>query len=300
MKLSKLKKGDTVSLIAPAGAVFNEEYIQKSKYKLEQMGYVVKLGTHVYSKYGYLAGTDEERLEDLHNAFVDKEVKAIFCLRGGYGTIRLLSKINNEVINCNPKIFVGYSDITSLHSYISKFKFPLFHGPMFNLDLNKNQDNYNLMFNFLEGNIKELNYNLISLRNGNIEGEIVGGNLAVLCSLIGSKYLYDFKDKILFIEEINEEPYKIDRFIQQLFLSDIFSVIKGIILGEFTNCLPEDKSRSLKLDDIFNTLIDLTNVPIFTGLKCGHGYTNNILPFGVKSTIKDNKLIVRKEDVFND
>lgn len=300
MKLLKLNKGDKVSLIAPAGAIFNQEYILKSKNKIEQLGYIVELGKHVYSKYGYLAGNDEERLEDLHNAFLDKDVKAIFCLRGGYGTIRLLSKIDSITIKQNPKILVGYSDITSLHSFVSNFRYPSFHGPMFNFDLNKNPDNYNLMFNFLEGNIEELNYDLIPLRSGQISGEIVGGNLAVLCSLIGSKYIYNFKNKILFLEEINEEPYKIDRFLHQLYLSNILNIVNGIILGDFTNCSPEDENKSLNLDEVFKLLYNLTNKPIYKGLKSGHGYTNNILPLGVKSNINSNKLVIRKEDVFND
>lgn len=300
MKLSKLNKGDTVSLIAPAGAIFNDDNILKSKKKIEQMGYNVIIGRNVYNKYGYLAGTDEERLEDLHNAFLDKEIKAIFCLRGGYGTIRLLSKIDNRIIKSNPKIFVGYSDITALHSFLSNIELSSFHGPMFNLDLNKNPNNFNLMFNFLEGNIKELKYNLIPLRVGDVSGEIVGGNLAVLCSLIGSKYIYNFKDKILFIEEINEEPYKIDRLFNQLYLSNVLNMVKCIILGDFSNCSPEDENKSLKLEDVFNLLYNLTDKPIYKGLKSGHGYTNNIIPFGCKSIIKENNLIIRREDVFND
>ncbi|WDC83968.1 LD-carboxypeptidase [Caloramator sp. mosi_1] len=228
-------------------------------------------------------------------AFEDNEIKAIFCIRGGYGSIRLLDKINYNIINNNKKIFVGYSDITALHSSFSHLNFPTFHGPMFNYDLFKNDNNYNLLFDFLEGKINELNYKLFPIRNGNIEGKLVGGNLCVLCSLIGTQYQYKFKKSILFIEEINEEPYKIDRFLNQLYHSNILNDVNGIILGSFTKCMPEDIDKSFSFEYIYNYLKDLTVKPIYYGLNCGHDFTNNILPLNIPVKIVDNKLIIKKE-----
>lgn len=298
--IKKLIKGDKVALIAPAGAIFDEELIKKSIQKINEFGYSVKLGKNINSKYGYLAGEDNKRVEDLINAFKDNEIKAIFCIRGGYGTIRLLDKINYNVIKNNKKIFVGYSDITSLHASFSHLNFPTFHGPMFNYDIFKNNDNYNLLFEFLEGKIDKLIYNLTPIRQGNIEGKIVGGNLCVICSLIGTRYQYKFKNSILFIEEINEEPYKIDRFLNQLYHSSILDEVEGIILGSFTNCSPEDKNKSFSFEYIYQYIQELTSKPIYLGLKSGHDYTNNILPINVTAKIIDNKLIIDKGDVFID
>lgn len=298
--INKLNKGDKIALIAPAGAVFENSLIDKSIEKINSFGYFVKLGKYINCKHGYLAGDDSKRLQDLYEAFVDNEVKAIFCIRGGYGTIRLLDKIPYDIIEKNKKIFVGYSDITSLHSAFSYLKFPTFHGPMFNYDLYKSPDNYKIMFDFLEGKFEVLEYALTPIKGGDIDGIIVGGNLTVLCSLIGSKYLYDFDDKILFIEEINEEPYKIDRLFNQLYHSNILKKIKGIILGSFTKCDPEDISKSFNLDYIFNYLKELTDKPIYKGLESGHDYINKIIPFNIPIKIKNNKLIIKKGDVFID
>ncbi|SHE34897.1 MULTISPECIES: S66 peptidase family protein [Caloramator] len=298
--IKKLNKGDKVSLIAPAGAIFNDELIKKSIQIINEFGYSVKLGKNINSKYGYLAGEDNKRVEDLIDAFKDKEVKAIFCIRGGYGTIRLLDKINYNVIKNNKKIFVGYSDITSLHASFSHLDFPTFHGPMFSYDIFKNNDNYNLLFEFLEGRIDKLNYALTPIREGNIEGKIVGGNLCVLCSLIGTQYQYKFKNSILFIEEINEEPYKIDRFLNQLYHSNILNEVEGIILGSFTNCNPEDKNRSFSFEYIYEYIKELTTKPIYFGLQSGHDYTNKLLPLNITAKIIDNKLIINKGEVFID
>lgn len=298
--IKKLNKGDKVSLIAPAGALFDEELIEKSIKKINEYGYSVKLGKNINSKYGYLAGEDNKRIEDLISAFEDKEVKAIFCIRGGYGTIRLLNKIHYNVIGKNKKIFVGYSDITSLHAAFSHLNFPTFHGPMFNYDIFKNNNNYNLMFEYLEGKIDKLSYNLKPIREGNIEGKLIGGNLCVLCSLIGTPFQYRFKNSILFIEEINEEPYKIDRFLNQLYHSNILNDVEAIILGSFTNCAPEDNNKSFSFDYIYEYIKELTAKPIYFGLESGHDYTNNLLPFNVHAKIIDNTLLISKGDVFID
>src|SRR3989339_641878 len=207
---SKLIPGDTIGIIAPSGVIKDYEMLEASIKNIEERGYKVKLGNNIKSKKWYLAGSDEERCNDLMDFFVDPEVKAIFTARGGYGCARILDYINFDLIKQNPKILMGYSDITALHSTIYNHTGLItFHGPLVASDLGRQElseftiDN---MWNMLETEFKlpyilKNSHKSVCINIGKAKGELIGGNLAIICSLMGTKYSYNFADKILFIED---------------------------------------------------------------------------------------------------
>jgi muramoyltetrapeptide carboxypeptidase len=298
-KPRRLEMGDTIGVIAPAGAVYTEENIIKGVKVLENLGFKVVLGNSCSLKYGYLAGKDHFRVEDVNEFFLDKRINAIFCLRGGYGSARIIDEIDYEVIRNNPKIFLGYSDITALHSAIyKKCELITFHGPMVASDIGSN-DEYTItnMIDCLTGSLTKKHFDLNPLVKGDVKGEIIGGNLSLLCSLLKTNYEFDYCNKILFLEDIGEEPYSIDRMLQQLKLSGVFRKVKGVVLGQFTNCEPEDKEKSLSLKDLINEFFSSMKIPVYSGLPAGHDSSKITIPVGVKIKINENKMYFTEEGV---
>lgn len=300
IKPKKLKLGDTIGIVAP-GSPTTEEKVEKAYKKLKEMGFKVKLGKSCYSKYGYLAGRDELRAEDLNSMFRDTEVDGIICLRGGYGTIRILELLDYNLIRANPKVFVGYSDITAIHIAINQISnLVTFHGPMAESDLAGDISKFSLesLFNSIlhedfDGNLKNPTEELITINGGVAEGQIIGGNLSLIASTIGTPYEIDTKGKIIFIEEIGEEPYRIDRMLNQLKLSNKLQEAEGIILGNFSNCMPEDPDMSLTLEEVIDDLIRPLNKPTLYNLQAGHCDPNITIPFGVRVRLNaDRKEIV--------
>ena len=253
IKAKKLKKGDVIGVISPASSPDDLFRINKGVSYLESLGYNVKTGKNVGHYHGYLAGTDEERLNDLHAMFADKSVKAIICVRGGYGSPRLLDKIDFKVIARNPKIFVGYSDITALQmAFLAKTGLLTFAGPMLAVDFYNSVSPYTeemfwalVTSNKKFGKIKLPEHEkTFSIVKGSAKGRITGGNLATLVSLTGTKYFPDMKSKLLLLEEVSEPPYKIDRMLNQLKLTGVFNMISGLILGAFTDCFESDPEKT--------------------------------------------------------
>lgn len=289
MLSNKLEFGDTISVIAPAG--FEENSIIDEKINIiSSLGFNIKKSAHLYDKSGYLAGKDINRSKDLMDAFKDPSVKAIICFRGGYGSSRILPYLNFEIIKENPKIFIGFSDITVLlNSIYRKSSLITYHGPMVNSDM---MNIYNLK-NFVNTLMK--NNDVLNISNpkndkmdfcgsNSIEGYLVGGNLSIICSTLGTPYEIDTKDKILFIEEINEEPYKIDRMLTQLKLANKLNHCKGFILGKFTNCITSN-TRSFSLNEVLKDNLLSFNKPTVINISSGHDNNNLILPIGAKYKI---------------
>ena len=245
--------------------------------------------------WGYLAGTDKERVDDIHNMFLDNEVKLIICLRGGYGASRLLDKIDYSIIKNNPKIFCGYSDITVLqNAFFNKTGLVTFAGPMAGVDFYKKvsefteQSFWNTITSSEPIRIKHPDgERLRSYRNGIVEGRLIGGNLSLFASLIGTEYLPEPEGNILFIEEVSEVPYRIDRMLNQLKLSGYLGRIKGVILGSFTDCEESDPQRkSLKFEEVMEDyFIKNFNAPVLYNLYHGHVKNNLTIPIGVKVRI---------------
>lgn len=291
IKPKKLKKGDLIGIISPASPPDDPTRIDKGVKYLESLGYQVELGKNVQKSIGYLAGSDKERLQDLHDMFSNKAIKAIICTRGGYGTPRLLNKIDYDLIAKNPKIFVGYSDITSLQmAILAKTKLVTFAGPMLAVDF------WNEVNKYAEENFWKIlsstnnddkinmppNYQLKIEWQGKSEGELIGGNLAHLVSSFGTKFIPKFKNKILLIEDITEAPYRVDRMLCQLKNGKVFEKISGLILGQFTDCEEKDASKkTFTLNQVFDDFIKDLSIPVISNFPHGHIKENLTIPFGV-------------------
>ena len=297
MKPKALKYGDTIGVIAPAGPV-SRETVKLGRRALENMGFRVKLGRSCFGSYGYLSARDEVRARDINEMFSDSNMQGIICLRGGYGTTRLLNLIDYENIKSNPKVFVGYSDITALHTaFNKKCGLITFHGPMVASDMAEGIDYFskNSMLNAITkteplGIIKNPQGELIKcLVPGIAEGELVGGNLALICSTIGTAFEINTKNKILFLEDIGEKPYKIDRMLIQLLDSGKLHELKAMVLGDWSDCEEIQGEHSLSLMEVFNDILRPLNIPIIYNIKAGHCYPKVTLPLGVLSRVDGEK-----------
>lgn len=299
IKPKKLIKGDLIGLISPASSPDDLSLIESGVRYIEKLGYHTILGKNVGKTRGYLAGTDSERVDDVHQMFADKKVKAIFCLRGGYGAFRLLDKIAYKIIRNNPKIFVGFSEITALQmTFLRKANLITFAGPMvlpnFSNEVSTyTEENFWRMITstkkFGEIKLPKLD-KLPSLNLGITAGRLVGGNLAVFVSLLGTKYLSDLNNKILLLEEINEPPYKIDRMFNQLRLSKVFDKVSGIILGNFIDCNEPDKEKkSLTIEEVWNDYFSSVKIPVIHSFPHGHIKDMVTLPIGSKIKLNATK-----------
>lgn len=292
IKPKNLKTGDTIAIIAPSGEVNIEKINSAVKY-FESKSYNVKLGNNLTKFKNYLAGSDNERAEDLNNAFLDEEVNAIICARGGYGAIRLLNKINYDAIKNNPKIFCGYSDITALSAIILKNTGLItFSGPMaqsdFANDINTFTENkFFEALSFMQSKI--IPDNLKIYNSVECEGILFGGNLATIASLCGVDFLPDEKF-IFFAEDICEPVYKIDRYFTQLMnIKKFRNNLSGIVLGDF---LESDDNKIL--EEFFLELAKKSDIPIFGGYPISHDKRKTTIPVGAQAKIDRNGTIYLK------
>lgn len=292
IKPKKLSKGDVIGIISPASSPDDLSKIESGVKYLENLGYRIEVGKNVGKYHGYLAGVDNERVDDLHYMFKKKEIKAIISVRGGYGTPRLLDKIDYNLIERNPKIFIGYSDVTALQmAILCKTGLVTFAGPMLAVDFADNNISpytEEMFWPMITSNKKFGKIDLpddekiFSLIKGTAKARLVGGNLALVSSLVGTDYLPSMKDKILFLEEIGELPYRIDRMLNQLRLSKILNQVKGVVLGAFIDCNEIDPTkRTLTLGEVISDYFESLNVPVVYNFKHGHIKDNVTLPFGI-------------------
>ena len=303
LKPRALKKGDVIGIISPASPPSSTEKIYKGAEYFERLGYRVKFGKNVENVYGYLAGTDQERADDINEMFGCKDVKAIIAVRGGYGTPRILPLINYSLIKKNPKILVGYSDLTALQLAIfKKTGLISFSGPMVGVEMFKGIDP------FTEENFWECitsttknrilknpdNAEMRSIVMGKASGILVGGNLSLIVALAGSPYLPSFKNSLLFIEEIEEESYRFDRMMNQLRITNILRDTKGVIICELTDVKTSDTTKPfLTPEQVINDfLVDLKK-PIVSGLVYGHVPKKLTIPIGVRAELDATKRILR-------
>ncbi len=300
VKPKKLQKNDVIGIISPASLPADLSRIEKGVNYLEKLGYRVEVGKNVGKERGYLAGEDHERLDDLHDMFRNKDVKAIFCVRGGYGSGRLLDKINFNLIKKNPKIFVGYSDITALQSaMLTKTGLVTFAGPMVAVDFWKDEvDPFaeEIFWRTLSSTKKPgkiVNPNdekFYILNKGRGEGKLVGGNLAVFCSIMGTQYFPNLRDSVILLEEIGEPPYRIDRFLNQLKLAKAFTQANAVILGRFVDCYESDAEKNtLTLNEVIADFLDGLKIPVIYNVKHGHIAENITMPFGIKFNVNASR-----------
>ena len=299
-----LQSGDTVALIAPASAPIDAGDIDLSIARLRDMGFKVQLGRHARKRHGFLASQDRERAGDLLRAFTDRKAKGIFCVRGGYGTARLLPLLDYQAIHSHPKVLVGFSDITSLHcALLKKSGLISFHGPMTASSLIKKDfpkfSRDGLWRTLTEpaapGSICQgYRQKTVSIiRGGKVSGELIGGNLSVLCTLIGTPYEPVFRNRILFLEEVDEKPYAIDRLLTHLLNAGILRQLAGVAVGLCHGCVDPKAGRAAEyrqtLEDVLRDRLSPLKVPVVIGLPFGHGPHNATLPVGGRATLDADK-----------
>ena len=288
-----LNPGDTVALVSPSSAVDDSFNLQLAREVLEALGFKVKPGAHYGDRRGHLAGADAGRADDINRAFADPEVRAVICVRGGSGAARLLPLLDYDAIRANPKALLGYSDITALHCAIqARTGLVTFHGPNGSGSWNSfNADQFRRLFFERElveyRNIEDRGDELVQRRNrtvtitgGKARGELVGGNLAVLTALAGSPYMPDFEGKILFLEDVSEAPYRVDRMFSTLKLMGALDRIAGFIWGTCTDCDPGAGFGSLTIEQILDDHVRPLGIPAYRGAMIGHVRQQFIVPVG--------------------
>ena len=299
LKPRALKEGDTVGLITPASYIFDLWDLEAVPPRLAALGLKCKFGRNVRARRGYLAGTDDERLADLHAMFADPEVAAVFCLGGGYGTERLLGRIDYALIRKNPKIFLGYSDITALHVAFGKLSgLVTFHGPVATSKLPPWTLGYLQKALFAPEPIGAIDnppetdplspdFPRHTVVAGRARGRTVGGNLTLLSTTMGTPYEIDTKDRILLLEDTGEAPYRVDRMLVQLALAGKLADAAGIVWGTCTEC---DPSRSgyeinLSMSELLDELLGGLGKPVLAGLVFGHTKEKATIPLGVDAEL---------------
>ena len=294
IKPGQLKKGDTIGLISPASRLPRMDMYDDIIKQVKKLGYGVKVGQHARDTYGYLAGRDKYRAEDLNKMFADNSVDAIMPFRGGWGCNRILHLIDFDVIRENPKILVGFSDITSLLLAIyAKTGLVTFHGPVGKsewTDYTTSQFRNALRYQ-QSRTLKSPDNDICAgcsdvtvITPGKAKGRLIGGNLSVLTAMMGSKYLPDWKNKILFLEDVGEDIYRIDRMLTQLKLNGVLDQISGFVFGQCVNC-QKANSYSLTLQEVFEDHIKPLGIPAFSGAMFGHLDTMLTLPVGTSATL---------------
>lgn len=299
LKVNRLRKGDTVGLITP-GSYITDSALEKAVNNLENLGLKVKLGKNIRAERGYIAGTDAERLEDLHAMFADAQVQGIWCARGGYGCTRLLPQIDYKLIRKNPKVFVGYSDITALHqAFQVETGLVGFHGPVAASDFTEYTLEYltkvlmnpqeQLIIPISKENASKASenpaYQARSIQKGKVRGTLAGGNLSLIAAMAGTKWALDAKGKICFLEEIGEKPYRVDRMLTQVRQSANLASANGLALGVFNDCEADEDDRSLSLQECLDDRLKDLNIPTIYGLSFGHISNQFTLPVGIEAEL---------------
>ncbi len=297
IKPKALKKGDIIGLITP-GSFISDEGLQTAIENIESLGFKVKLSKNIRKQRGYTAGTKQERIDDLHDMFADNEVKGIWAARGGYGCTGLLPDIDFNLIKNNPKIFIGYSDITALHLAIfKKTGLVTFHGPVASSKLTDYTRKYvesmitssNIPPKVFPSKINDEKaeendfFKARVFSKGEAEGMLVGGNLSLITSMIGTEWELDFEDKLLFIEDIGEAPYRIDRMLTQLAQNQDLNKSKGLIFGVFDDSDKPEDELSLTVEEMFEDNTEGIKVPTAYGFSFGHINDQFTLPIGIKA-----------------
>jgi muramoyltetrapeptide carboxypeptidase len=304
----RLAQGDTVGVVAPASATFQTVDIAIARESLEALGLKVRIGKHVLARHGYLAGFDKDRAADINTFFADSDVRAVLPIRGGWGSSRVLPHLDYDLIRRNPKVVVGFSDITALHMGIqAKTGLVTFHGPNglgrwdeWSLDYFKR-----VLFNGEAVTMQ--NPNRLSDRNalaqtehrvqtitpGTARGRLLGGNLTVLTAILGSPYVPSFDGAILFLEDVGEDLYRVDRMFTQLKLAGVLDRIRGFVFGTCAECEPGEGFASLTLEEILGDHVAPLGVPAWFGAMIGHQTPQWTVPVGIEAEIDAAKGTIR-------
>ncbi|WP_411382203.1 S66 peptidase family protein [Pseudomonas sp. MPB26] len=298
-----LRPEGTIALIAPAGPAALD--VEKAGQWMRARGYDLRIFPGMYERDGYLAGSDKVRLNDLHSAFADPAIDAIFCLRGGYGTPRLLDSLDFELLRANPKPFVGYSDITALHLAINRYAgFVTFHGPMLNADLlgGKQPPTESSLLSLLRGDLgadsvlaHPAAFPLTTLEPGIACGRLLGGNLSMIAAVMGTPYEIDADGIILFIEDINEPIYRIDRLLTHLRLAGKLAQVAGVLVGDVAGV------EAVALERLLKQTFEPLCIPVLSGWRSGHCDPNLTLPMGalVRLDAGEQRVVLEQDVVLH-
>jgi muramoyltetrapeptide carboxypeptidase len=304
-----LKVGDTIAIVAPAGILKNkEETIQKAKELAESWGLKVVLGKNLFNQNNHFSGTDEERSQDFQEALDNKNIKAIWAARGGYGSVRILDKLNFTKFKNKPKWVIGYSDITAFHNHIHTLKIETIHG-MMGTNLSENPEDIietvaslkkAIFGEQITYTIPSSTFNRVGVSSKSvkvIEGKIIGGNISILASMLGSKSQINTEGKILFIEEIGEYKYAVDRMLQSLKRAGYFTKVKAVIVGNMSNIKVNSTEWGSSIEELILDVLP-KETPVLFNFPAGHELDNRAMIFGRKVELiigNTNSSLVFKE-----
>jgi muramoyltetrapeptide carboxypeptidase len=300
-----LRQGDTVGVISPSTQVTDPDRQQLARHTIEYLGLKTKWGRSVRSHRAQGVATISERVDDIHNMFRDPDVRAIFCIRGGYGSGQLLADLDYNLIRAHPKILVGYSDITALHLAIHRMTgLVTFHGPVLLSEFTPYTVNcyrkalfetapLGVLTNPQESSALRPSHVLRTIHEGSARGRLIGGNLSLICALMGTSYEIETENRLLFTEDVSEEVYRIDRMLNQLRLAHKLNRAAGIIFGECLDCGPSDFKPSfawnMTLGEVLDDRFSGIEVPVLSGLTIGHTADQLTLPLGVMAILDATK-----------
>lgn len=284
---AKIKQGDKIGIVAPARFIKPEQYEAICQF-VEKQGFAPVLGDTTRLEHNIFAGSDAARTADLQQMIDNPEIRAILCVRGGYGCIRMVGGVNFRPLRRRPKWIAGFSDITVLHSALSAIGVASIHGQM---PVNFTSDNTSAseLFEVMQGRLPQYSFAGTDNRQGTAKADVVGGNLAVLCSIIGTQYQTDWSGKILFIEDVGEPLYRIDRMMQQLRHANLLKNLAGLVVGYFTDAEDSTPSFGMTVNEIVMDAVAGYDYPVAFGFPAGHQQPNMPLIFGRKACLTVNK-----------
>ena len=285
----RLKPGDTIGIAAPAGP-FDRESFSQGLSVVESLGFRTRVCDEIFEKTGYLAGPDAMRAQLLNQLFEDPEIQGIICARGGFGSLRILPLVDFDAIRKNPKVFMGFSDITALLTSITtRSGLVSFHGPVVTSLAGASDMTSNTLFSAISSDrpLEVQPAHGAVIQAGRAQGAVTGGNLATLCHLLGTPFQAGFKDRILLIEDRGEAPYRIDRMVSQMKLAGCFKGIVGLVLGSFEKCGDPDG-----IYHIFEEHFRDVHIPILAGFDIGHGKQNTTIPFGIEAILDTDRQVL--------
>jgi muramoyltetrapeptide carboxypeptidase len=291
IKPERIRPGDKVGLVNPATAAFESEPIEIMIAALESLGLDVVLGNNYYNRHGYFAGTDADRASDINTLFRDTDIRMIYA-RGGWGSARVLPLLDYDAIRSNPKVLLGYSDATALLTGVhAKTGLVTFHGPnpmnTFSAEYFRrvvmNGERVTMInpTDITEDTLVQTENRIQTINSGKASGRILGGNLTVLTAIMGSSYLPDWDNSILFLEDVNEAVYRVDRMLTELSLAGVLSKLKGFVFGRCTDCKPDNSYGSLTLEQVLAEHIEPLGIPAFNGSMIGHIKQQFTIPLGI-------------------
>lgn len=280
---SKIKKGDKIGIVAPARFITTDQYGAICQY-IEQQGFVPVLGDTTHLTHNIFAGTDAARAADLQQMIDNPEIRAILSVRGGYGCIRMVDGVNFRPLRRRPKWIAGFSDITVLHSALSAIGVASIHGQM-PVNFTKDNSSADALFQVMQGALPQYHFSGSNNREGTAKAEVTGGNLSVLCSVIGTPYQNSLSGKILFIEDVSEPLYRIDRMMQQLKHSNMLADLAGLVVGYFTDAEDSTPSFGMTIEEIVRDAVSGYDYPVAFGFPAGHQQPNSPLILGRKACL---------------